>query len=338
MKASFLAATTYGGPAPGFGTWPVPPESCDREIASDSMRRTIENCRRAEELGFDWVSVSEHHYAPTMLTPNPLVMAGALSQVLKSATIALLGPLLPLNNPVRLAEEIAMLDSMSGGRVVVLFLRGLAFEHGTYTEVGPQSREMTQEGIELILKAWIEPEPFAWDGKHFQYKSIAVWPRTLQDPHPPVFGSGNSDESAIFAARRRLGLAMSFMPASQVARTVGIYRSEAGEAGWTPGPEHILYRGLSSLADDGLHESAFDQAEAQARAAGGDAPLMVRGAYFTGGPRNVLRQIESLRAAGVGIIDMSLNSSMRTVDFDAQLRATQLFAEAEKILPEIRSW
>jgi alkanesulfonate monooxygenase SsuD/methylene tetrahydromethanopterin reductase-like flavin-dependent oxidoreductase (luciferase family) len=337
MKASFLGAATYGGTMPPGHAWPVAPEACDREMASFSMHRTIENCRRAEELGFDWISVSEHHYAPTMLTPNPLVMAGALTQALKTAKIALLGPLMPLNNPVRLAEEIAMLDSMSDGRVIVLFLRGLAFEHATYTEVGPQSRGITQEGIDLVIKAWTEPQPFAWAGEHFQYKSVAIWPRTRQVPHPPVFGSGNSDESAIFAAERRLGLAMSFMPASRVASMVALYKDAAARAGWTPGPDHVLYRGLCTIADtDGPDDSLFDTAEAKARAEGGEAPVMVRGAYFTGGPRNVLRQIESLREAGVGIIDMSLATAVGAVDYDAQAAATELFAR--KVLPEIRSW
>ena len=151
MKASFLATTTYAGPAPGVHVWPAPPALCDREVASTTMHRTIEAARRADELGFDWVSLSEHHYAPMMLTPNPLVMAGALSQVVKRAKIAILGPLLPLSNPVRVAEELAMLDSMTDGRVVVLFLRGTPNEHHTYGDVAEQSRAMTSGlGVSII--------------------------------------------------------------------------------------------------------------------------------------------------------------------------------------------
>lgn len=350
MKVSFLGAATYSGTVPRHrisseagaqaASGPmvgVPPEACDREVASKSMRRTIENCRLAEELGFDWVSVSEHHYAPFMLTPNPLVMAGALSQAVKHARIAVLGPLLPLANPIRVAEELAMLDSMSDGRVIVLFLRGTPSEHHIYHDVTASSREMTQEGIELILKAWTEPKAFSWNGKHFQFQTVSVWPRTRQDPHPPVFGSGNSEESAIFAAQRRLGLAMSFMPASTVKRIVDLYTNEAKKAGWTPTKDHILYRAMCSIADTNApDESPFDKVEAEARASGKDAPIFVMGAYLTGGPRNVLRQIELLRDAGVGIVDMNLASSIETVDFDGQVVATKLFAE--KILPEIHNW
>jgi alkanesulfonate monooxygenase SsuD/methylene tetrahydromethanopterin reductase-like flavin-dependent oxidoreductase (luciferase family) len=335
MKVSFLGAASYERPEPRFGgPWPVAPENCDRETASRSLHQTIENCRRAEELGFDWISVSEHHYAPAMLTPNPLVLAGALSQVLQRAKIALLGPLIPLNNPVRIAEEIAMLDAMSGGRVVVLFLRGLAFEHNTYVPVGEHSREITQEGIELIMKAWTEPRPFAWEGRHFQFRSVSVWPRTLQAPHPPIFGSGNSEESALFAARHRFGLAMSFMPVSRVARMVALYRAEARSCGWSPGADQVLYRGLCAMGDD--RGNAFDQAEAEARATGSDAPLMVRGAFFTGAVRDILRQAAGLRDAGVGVVDVDVVPPNHFVNYADQAIALERFGR--EILPEIRGW
>ena len=351
MKASFMGAGTYMGAiqrarvtsedgaqaASARMMGGTPPGACDRQVASKSLQRTIANCRRAEDLGFDWISCSEHHYAPFMLTPNPLVLAGALSQATKHARIALLGPLLPLANPVRVAEEVAMLDSMSGGRVVVLFLRGTPSEWRIYNDVTETSREMTQEGIQLILKAWTAPESFAWHGKHFNFDNVSVWPRTLQDPHPPVFGSGNSEESAIFAARNRLGLAISFMPAAAVKRIVALYKDEAKRTGWTPTKDHILYRALCTISDSNEpNESAFDRSDKESSSNGRDAPLFVMGAYLTGGPRNVLRQIELLREAGVGIVDMNMNSAVESADYDGQVIATELFAR--KVLPEIRSW
>lgn len=336
MKASFLGAASYERAAtPRFGVWPVAPEACDRAVAAHSLRATIENCRRAEELGFDWISVSEHHYAPAMLTPNPLVLAGALSQALSHARIALLGPLLPLANPVRLAEEIAMLDCLSDGRVIALFLRGLPFEHNTYVPVAEKSREMTEEGIELILKAWTEPKPFAWNGKHFQFPSISVWPRTRQVPHPPIFGSGNSEQSALFAARHGFGLAMSFMPVSRLARMVALYKAEAQKCGWSPRPDQVLYRGFCTM-DRGGDGNPFERAEAEARAKGEEAPLIVRGPFFTGDAKSILGQIATLRDAGVGVIDVDIVASNDTVDYAAQAASLERFGR--EILPEIRSW
>ena len=347
MKASFLATATYAGPSGPFA-WPTPAGRCDREVAAMSMRRTIEAARLADELGFDWVSLSEHHYAPLMMTPNPLVMAGALSQVLKQARIALLGPLLPLANPVRVAEEIAMVDAMTDGRVIVLFLRGTPNEHHTYGDVAAQSRAMTQEGIQLILKAWTEDEPFAWDGEHFQFKTVSVWPRTRQDPHPPVFGSGNSAESAAFAGRNGLGIGFSFADPEQVKAWIDVYVDEAARAGWTPTPDHLLYRGSAHMA---ATDAEAEADIARAFAAPGETPrplaeiappnprgplAYIRRPYFLGGPQTVLAQVRTLRDCGVGIVDMSFAAGIGKIDYDQQARVMKLFAA--EVLPTIRGW
>ena len=249
MLVSSLCMTGYDGPAPGLEVWPARPEFCKRDVARASYDHSIAMARKADDLGFDWVSVSEHHYAPYILTPNPCVMAAALSQVTSRAKIALLGPLVPLVNPVRLAEEIAMLDQLSGGRVVVLFLRGTPNEHRTYDSDPAATRGMTQEGIDLIRKAWIDEEPFAWSGEHYRFSNIAVWPRTVQEPHPPVYGSGNSEESVRIAAERRMGIAFSFAPVDVVADWVRLYHAEAAKAGWQPRADQVIYRGTAYAAE-----------------------------------------------------------------------------------------
>lgn len=336
MKASFMATATYYGPAPPIDDWPAPPKACDRHIATRSINLSIRNARRAEELGFDWVSVSEHHYSPYLLTPNPVVLGGALSQALRHATIALLGPLVPLANPVRLAEEIALLDSISGGRVVALLLRGTKHEQTVYGDVGDRAKEMTQEGIDLVLKAWTTPDPFGWTGKYYNFKTVSVWPRPVQEPHPPLFGSGNSEDSTRFAASRRLGLAMSFLTAGQVKRTVNLYQETAAKAGWTPGPEHVVYRGLLDLKSDGCEETPHERADKADASKGTPMPLLLNDPFFQGRPQDILRQIGSLRAAGVGVIDLNVSKAAFSVDYDKQAENLSVFASA--VLPEIRTW
>src|SRR3546814_5435196 len=103
-----------------------------------------------------------------------------------------------------------MLDAMSGGRLVVLFLRGTPNEHHTYDTTAEKTRGMTQEGIDLILKAWQEDEHFAWKGENYDFSTISIWPRVMQKPHPVVYGSGNSDEFIRLAATRQLSIAFSF--------------------------------------------------------------------------------------------------------------------------------
>jgi alkanesulfonate monooxygenase SsuD/methylene tetrahydromethanopterin reductase-like flavin-dependent oxidoreductase (luciferase family) len=319
MKLSLLAAGSYAGPVANRA-WPTAPGLCEPEVARRSLSDNLELARRADEAGFDWVSVSEHHYGPIMLTPNPLVWAGALTQVVRRAKIALLGPVLPLNNPVRVAEEVAMLDAISGGRIVVLFLRGVPNELRTYVGEDPaDARGATQEGIDLILKAWTAPEPFAWEGEHHHYGLVSIWPQPYQRPHPMVFGSGNSPDSVLFAAQRRLGLAISFAPVEQVARAVASYRAEAEKAGWSPTSDHVLYRAVAQVSDSDT---------AVPSPAGGEGIFRP---FFVGGPKSVIGQVESLREAGVGIIDMAFAA----IGHERALASVDILAEA--VLPAMRA-
>lgn len=343
MKVSYLAMTSYEGPAPGIETWPAPSEYCKSEVAVASMEHTLELCVKAELLGFDWVSVSEHHYAPYMMTPNPLVMAAALTQRVKRVKIALLGPLLPLLNPVRLAEEIAMLDCLSGGRVVVMFLRGTPNEHKTYDTPGGETRGMTEEGIDLICKAWRETAPFSWDGTYYKFSTISVWPRLSQLPHPPLYGSGNSKESVLVAAQKRLGIAFSFMAPENCAELVNLYKAEAAKAGWQPTPDQVLYRGLTYVAASNAQAmddmGAFfgarsaEQAKLKSSTLGGPpiVPLILQ-PYFVGDPQTVTERFRVLRDIGVGVVDMvfAIGTHMQ------QSAAMELFAKS--VLPTVHGW
>jgi alkanesulfonate monooxygenase SsuD/methylene tetrahydromethanopterin reductase-like flavin-dependent oxidoreductase (luciferase family) len=317
VKTCFLCTGGYTGTVAHRG-WPVPPELCEREEAAKSYATAIRNCKLAEDAGFDWVSLSEHHYAPGLMTPNPVVLAAALSQATSRVKIALLGPLVPLVNPVRTAEEIAMLDALSGGRVVVLFLRGTPNEHHTYGGIDPaETRTITQEGVQLIQKAWTEPRPFAWDSAHFHFKTVSVWPRTVQEPHPQIFYSGNSDESAEFAGRNRLSVAIGFAGLEGVKRQVEVYKAAARQAGWEPTHDNVLFRGRMIVAEDDAAADAIAEriapnmrtaaaAGTTGGAGGGDPTAGIAGIQFIGGPDKVLAKARALHDAGVGIIDVAL--------------------------------
>jgi len=343
MKVSYLAATSYEGFAPGIEIWPAPSEYCHSDIAVLSMEHTLELCAKADAWGFDWVSVSEHHYAPYMMTPNPIVMAAALTQRVKRAKIALLGPLLPLLNPVRLAEEIAMLDCLSGGRVVVLFLRGTPNEHRTYDTPADQTRAMTEEAIDLICKAWREPAPFSWEGEHYQFKTVSVWPRLSQLPHPPLYGSGNSRESVLVAARKRLGIAFSFMAPQSCAELISLYHAEAVKAGWQPTADQVIYRGLTYVADSNAQAMkdmgeffgarSAEQAKIKSSTLGGPpvVPLILQ-PYFVGDPQTVTERFRALHDIGVGVVDLVFGVGTHA----QQAAAMERFAE--HVLPQVHGW
>lgn len=342
MLISSLCMVGYDGPAPGLEIWPAEPAYCQREVALASFNHSLAMARKADGLGFDWVSVSEHHYAPYIMTPNPAVMAGALTQAVKRAKIALLGPLVPLSNPVRLAEELAMLDMLSGGRIVVLFLRGTPNEHRTYDNDPDATRAQTQDGIDLVIKAWTTDEAFAWKGEQYQFSNVAVWPRTLQQPHPPVFGSGNSEESVRFAAARRMGIAFSFAPPEVVRKWVKLFHEEANKAGWQPGPEHVIYRGIAYAAESDAQagddmgaffgEKAAEQAEFQQKTLGGPPVVpLVSEPYFVGGPETLIGRAEAIRDCGVGVIDLAWGIG------DPAQRETAMDCFAAKVMPAVQS-
>ena len=104
--------------------WPMPAAAYDTSEGARVYQGMIERITLAEKLGFDWVSLSEHHYSPRILTPSPPVAAAYVAARVHKIKIALLGPIVSHSNPVRLAEELAMLDTMADGRLVVGLLRG----------------------------------------------------------------------------------------------------------------------------------------------------------------------------------------------------------------------
>ena len=355
MKVSFFETVRYRAPEALPPEWPVPSGAYDRDAGAAAYRGMIERLEYVEELGFDWVSVSEHHYSPRILTPSPIVSAAFIAAHLKRITIALLGPIVPHSNPVRVAEELAMLDTMAQGRLVVGLLRGTANEAMTYDLNPQEARERTDEGMELILRAWTEPQPFGWQGRHFQYRTVSIWPRPLQQPHPPTFALGTSRESCEFAARHHLGCGVSYGPFEVMAKATRYYREQCARHGWQPSPEQIIYRANMLVAETDDEAQALLRAQsnqapftmrAGVRAAvmtldsrniAGEARAPVTGALpttFVGSPDTVVEQVRRCReVVGAGVLDLSLHPP-GSGDLDPLMRALELFGK--KVLPRIR--
>jgi alkanesulfonate monooxygenase SsuD/methylene tetrahydromethanopterin reductase-like flavin-dependent oxidoreductase (luciferase family) len=114
------------------------------------------------------------------------------------------GNLLPLHEPLRLAEELAMLDCMSNGRLISGFARGIPREYQVHNVPLAQSRARFEEAFDIITRAWTE-EVFSYRGEFWSYKDVAMWPRPVQQPHPPIWMPVvGSKESIEFAARHNL--------------------------------------------------------------------------------------------------------------------------------------
>ncbi len=202
----------------------------------------IDTLAYADELGFDGICVNEHHQNAYGLMPSPNVIAGALTQRTKRCKIAVVGNALPMYNPpLRVAEEFAMLDVMSGGRLVAGMVIGGGPEYFAYNVNPTFARERYREALDLILKAWTTPGPFVWNSKHYFFRYVNPWPRPLQQPHPPIWIPGvGSLETIEFVAQRRYNyMGIPYFHIDVFKRMFGMFREACARAGYEAKPEQM---------------------------------------------------------------------------------------------------
>ena len=217
--------------------WVVLPNSLyDPVKGAEEYESHLDVLAYAEELGFDAIGVNEHHQTAYGLMPAPNLIASALIQRTRKAKIAILGRALPLvDNPLYIAEETAMLDNLSKGRIIQGFVRGIGSEYHA-SGVNPYfSHERFHEAHDLIIKAWTQPGPFEFDGDHYNFRYVNVWPRPYQQPHPPIWiPSQGSSETVAWAAapERRYPFLVTFAQADLVARYHTVYREQARKYGY----------------------------------------------------------------------------------------------------------
>ena len=372
MKASLFAQMGYSERHKFPATWPVPPNYHDPAVTMQSYEDGLEECEFAEAVGFDWISISEHHYSGNRLTPNPAVMAAAVAQRCKKVKIALLGQLLQHHNPVRAAEEIGMLDNLTGGRIIAAFLRGIPSEDLPYSLNPEEGRARLFEGMDLVLKALTEPQPFSWEGRYYQFRTVSVCPRPVQQPMPPVIVATRSEDAIRYAASHRLGLAVSYDPVEQMAQVTEKYNQWCQEEGWQPEPNQIVYRASILLAEtdqqaeDRLKallaigsgergtdlRSSVTQAVLAARAGrefdsrNSHAAAGAQGSYqavpaarglmtFVGGPDTVVKGLKAFHdQCGVGVVDIGFQAT--GIGHQEVMNEIELFGR--EVLPQMKEF
>ena len=146
----------------------------------------------ADTLGFDGIGCNEHHQNGYGLMPSPNLIAAGLARRTSRSAICVIGNSIACYNPpIRVAEEFAMLDVISGGRLVAGFPVGTPMDTNfCYGQIPALTRDKYREAHELIMKAWAEDEPFAFDGKYNQLRWVNCWPKPIQKPHPPIWVPG----------------------------------------------------------------------------------------------------------------------------------------------------
>lgn len=152
----------------------------------------LDELEYAAECGYDAICVNEHHSNGYGLMPSPNLMATSLARRTVDATICVMGNSLALYNPpTRVAEEFAMIDCISGGRLIAGFPVGTPMDDCfAYGQNPSQLRDRYYEAHDLVIRAWTEQDTFAFNGRYNQQRYVNIWPRPVQQPHPPVWIPG----------------------------------------------------------------------------------------------------------------------------------------------------
>jgi len=229
--------------------WPLPRQHFRPEVAVRTYAEHLEAWEELDRLGYDGVGFNEHHTSPYGLMNSPNLMAAAASQRTKRLKLLIYGNLLPLHDPLRLAEELAMLDCMSNGRIISGFARGIPREHNVFGVPMPDSRARFEEAWEIVRRAWTE-EVFSYDGRFWSYRDVAIWPRPVQQPHPPVWMPVTSSKESIeWAARHNIPITPGLGPIGLQEDVVRYYGECLRRHGHRLTPDHIVMQATVFVAD-----------------------------------------------------------------------------------------
>ncbi|MEE9284875.1 MAG: LLM class flavin-dependent oxidoreductase, partial [Dehalococcoidia bacterium] len=227
----------------GYTSLLFPNRFFDPQRAARLYSERIEEYVYAEEMGVDGIMLNEHHNAPFCMSAKINLIASVLAAKTKRVKLVMLGNPLPLtDNPVRLAEELAMIDMISDGRLVSGFVRGGGVEALATNSNPAYNRERFEEAHDLIIKAWTAPGPFRWERTHYQLRVVNPWALPLQQPHPRVWVPGiSSKETIVWAAHHRYPYIALNTTLEDTLKIWTIYDEAAAAAGYEAGPEQRGY-------------------------------------------------------------------------------------------------
>ncbi len=233
------------------------PEGSDQ---GQRYRDLIEQCVLAEELGFESVWLTEHHFSRHGITSDSLALLSHLAARTSRIRLGTAVLVLPFHDPVRLAESTALVDHLSGGRLDVGVGRG--YQWTEYHGFGIRFDEGTdrfEEALSLLLQSWAADRPFAFDGKFHQYDAASPQPRPLQQPHPPLWLATGSDSGLQRCAREGWGALLGqATPHSVVADTVQRFRAHVDAAAGPDAPAPVtVARGMYCADSDEEAQRGF---------------------------------------------------------------------------------
>lgn len=327
----------------------------------------LRQIEHADQAGFDVYSVIDHHFFQKFsISANPLALFSAAAQRTERIRLRVALFTLPLENPMRLAGQIAEADILTRGRLECGLGRGHAWLYGPSNVPLEESRPRYDEAIDILLGCWAK-EKFSYDGKFYKFRDVTVVPKPVQKPHPPLFTGGTSDITYEIAGQRGWGIFVPpLLPRGVLEKPLGIYKKACAAHGRKP---DIVYIRPVYLDDDekqirkeveaALHNFlAFnaspvdslqdEEVKAELRAKGygfyasGALESLTKLTYeeiveqeigFIGTPDKVIRQIRNLVEKG-GISELAIVSNFGGLEHWKSIKTQQIFAE--HVMPAFR--
>jgi len=350
----------------------VPYSLTTPEGVYSSMRDFLDELMFGARSGFDAVAVTEHGQSSYDMVPNPDLIASALAYMTESEGIDV--AIYPMGRslgksrePLRVAEEYAMIDVISGGRLIAGMVVGGGPEYYSNGLNPAEARGRFNEALDLILRCWTEPGPFVHNGKHYKLRYVNPWPTPLQKPHPPIWIPGaGSYETMDFVARRRWAyMGIPYFHKRVFKKNFDYFREACAKEGYTAAPEqmgwlvpvyvaesdarareeyesHLWYFARKLLPGINITPPGYTSARSALKVLGafGDFMLnvntwdeIVAGGYaIVGSPATVREQMaEMVRWLGVGNVLTLLQ--LGTLPADLTRRNMELFAA--EVMPHL---
>ncbi|MBI09949.1 MAG: LLM class flavin-dependent oxidoreductase [Rhodospirillaceae bacterium] len=349
----------------------LPNKHFDPETGADNYHQFLDMWLMAEELGLE-VMLNEHHQTATCVVPAVPIMAGILARETKTARILVLGnPLANLPRPTRTAEEMAMIDVISRGRLECGFVRGVPYESAPANVLPYRGTERMWEAHDLIVKAWTTHNgPFNFEGRWFHARQVNIWPRPWQQPHPPVWVTIGSAGTAIPVAEHNYvgavflagypGVRSIFngyrqgyrtrhgadAPLDRLAYCALVYVADDEAEAKAGGNEVLWYMTSNKVATEYINPPGYHPPAVAAQIANGgnlarslpsqttlDAQ-MERGNVFCGTPDQVYEQIKTFYDYSGGFGNLLIMGQAGHLTFEQTRRSMSLFAS--EVYPRLK--
>ena len=336
-------------------------QSPDMLPSSQVYANAIEQAKLADELGFDYVVAAEHHFSSYGFLPNPLLLISTLAQHTEKVRFSTAVVVLPLRNPIHTAEEIAMLDHLTNGRLEVGFGTGYQeYEFQRFQRPLEENREMFEESLDVISNA-LAHAPFSHEGRYYQIPETTILPRPLQEPHPPFWRATSSVESMASALKRGMNVITGGTAGSteRVIESWRMFQRAVDMSGRSWPQEFIVQRGVYVTDSEEDAKAQLPHAVWHTRSARGlrtntlrvdagkartdltpglpgeDDPDMLYQDWLFGTPEVVAEKVQRLTEI-TGMTYLNCSFSLGQIPQEKVLRSMELFAS--QVMPQFRDY